>query len=198
MIIPYCLFSVFQDILPSHRVIVDRQCFCCGFLGVVKHGFYPRFLEDGTFSTSSGAVERVQRWLCKECRKTMSTPRSLVVAYKHFDAMVIGRSLYLYFYMDLSLEKVQVELNGPSFSTIRNWVRQFRGRAVAGLKEFSERFSMDVSKAYGDCAIEVFSMLVRYSESLEEGLGDCGENVIVCVQQLLLGRFPRLSLFRSD
>jgi len=128
----------------------------------------------------------------------MSTPRSLVVAYKHFDAMVIGRSLYLYFYMDLSLEKVQVELNGPSFSTIRNWVRQFRGRAVAGLKEFSERFSMDVSKAYGDCAIEVFSMLVRYSESLEEGLGDCGENVIVCVQQLLLGRFPRLSLFRSD
>jgi hypothetical protein len=69
---------------------------------------------------------------------------------------------------------------------------------VAGLKEFAKRFSMDVRKTYRDCGAEVSSMLVRYSECFEEGSGDCGENVIVRVQQLLLGRSPRLSLFRSD
>ena len=178
-------------------MISDRKCLCCGLGDVIKHGFFKRQLEDGSLSVSVALVS-VQRWLCKECKKTMSTPPSSVVAYKRFDAMVIGRALHLYFHMNLSLEKVWIELDGPSFSTVRNWIRQFRGRAIAGLKEFSERFSMDVRDTYTDCGAEVFSMFVRYSECFEGGPGDCGENVIVRVQQVLLEVFPRLSLFRSD
>ena len=198
MIIPYCILSVFQEMLPSHRVIVDRQCLCCHLYGVIKHGFYPRFLEDGSLSTPSGRKESVQRWLCKECGRTMSTPESLIVAYKHYDAMVVSRALYLHYCLNMSVKNVLIKLNGPSFSTIRNWVRQFRGRALGGLREFARRFGMDVRETYTDCASEVFSMLVRYSECFEEGPGDCGENVIVRVQQFLLEVFPRLSLFRSD
>jgi hypothetical protein len=197
VIIPYCFLSVFQGLLPSHPVISDRKCLCCDFGHVIKHGFFKRQLEDGSLAFPVACVS-IQRWLCKGCKKTMSTPPSSVVAYKHFDAMVIGRALYLYFYMDLSLEEAWVELDGPSFSTIRNWVRQFRGRAVAGLKEFAKRFAMDVSDSYRDCGVEVFSMFVRFCECFEEGAGDRGEAVIVRIQQLLLGIFPRLSLFRSD
>lgn len=198
MIIPYCFLSVLQGLLPSNQVISGRKCLCCGLGRVIKHGFFPRFLEDGSFSTSSGSKVYVQRWLCKECGRTMSTPSSLIVAYKHYDARVIGRALYLYYQMNMSVEKVKTELDGPSFSTIRNWVRQFRGRAFGGGREFSKRFGIDVNESYSDCAKEVFSMFVRYCECFEDGPGIRGENVVVRVQQLLLESLPRLPLFRSD
>lgn len=192
MIVPYCLLNVAQGLLPSHPVVFGRMCLCCETGRLIKHGFYSRFLEHPHLA-GDAALVWVQRWLCKDCGKTTSTPSSDIVAFKRFDAGVISRALYLYYHEKWSLERVLKELDGPSPWAIRQWIRQFRGRSEAVFQALG-RFGESVEKVFKSRASEVFSGLKRFT--LRCGL-DEEKNVIQAVQPILLGDSTQVPLFRS-
>lgn len=173
-------------------MISERKCLCCDTGHVIKHGFYSRLLEDPHLGPFVVWV-RVQRWLCKSCKKTTSTPSSEVVAYKRFDAAVIGRALHLHYHEGWSYEEIRDELDGPSFWVIRQWCRQFRSRSETVLQKLS-RLGESVGKVFKDRADEVFSCLRRFA--VKCGV-DKESEFIQVVQPVLMGRPEQVPLFRS-
>jgi len=123
----------------------------------------------------------------------MSTPASELVAYKRFDARVIGQALYLHYHEGLGVGRICRELGGPSFWTIRQWVRQFRCRSEAMLQVMG-RFAESVGRVFDDRAKEVFSCLRRFA--VRCGVDEQCE-VVEVVQPVLLGQSEQAPLFRS-
>lgn len=192
LIVPYCILNVVQGLLPSHPVVFGRMCLCCKTGRLIKHGFYGRFLEHPHLADAPIWV-LVQRWLCKDCKKTVSTPTSKIVAYKRFDARVISRALYLHFHNGLGYEGVAKVLDGPSPWAIRQWCRQFRSRSEAVRKNLG-RMGESVGKVFRNQAEEVLKALGRFAERC--GVSDESE-IIEAVQPVLLGHRTQVPLFRS-
>lgn len=169
------------------------MCLCCKAGRLIKHGFYSRFLEHPHLAGDPTLIW-IQRWLCKECGKTTSTPLSDIVAFKRFEAAVISRALCLYYHKKWRLKAIEKELNGPSFWAIRQWCRQFRSRSEA-VRQNLGRMGESVGKVFRGQAEEVFKALERFAER-------CGVSeeieVIEVVQPVLLGYRTQVPLFRSD
>jgi len=96
-----------------------------GRLAIIGHGFYKRQLL-GLAELPAGIIW-VRRFLCRECRKTISVLPDQVHPYRWYAAIAILQALWLHLLLGETAKDVSIRLRGAassSWRSLRRWGQQ--------------------------------------------------------------------------
>lgn len=112
-----------------HRLELDDCPLCQAAAPLRAHGFYYRTVVDGSYE---GTIP-VRRYLCLDCRRTVSLLPEFALPYLRFSILVIRVFLVARLLHGRTLAKAAIAASQPGMPYQRGqfWVRRFRRQAEA-------------------------------------------------------------------
>src|SRR5271165_1659099 len=118
-----------EEISDPHRHRPDHCPQCAAQRPLTAHGFYTRTLADVVFD----GVIRVRRYLCHDCKRTVSLLPEFALPYLRFSILVISLFLVARLLNGATLQAAAQAAGQPGMPYQRGqfWVRRFQSQADA-------------------------------------------------------------------